>query len=318
MVEHAGWEGLARDIPINCFRVDPSMTSALKYLRKAPRARKKVEDLYARFVSRRGGGTRPAERSAGIDPALAQPHVMHDDAQFGLEAADQTRFGRGHQRRRPSLPPARAVRPTRCRYALLWVGTSRLTMSVMPAMSRPRAAHVGRHEHARPAAAEVLHRLLAIALVRGGMEIGDRDVMVGELRRHRLGRVVAMDEHHGALAPERVEQLAQHVRLVALLADQIEMLDVLCSRTQHPARTMTTSGASDRDGGRRSPGCSVADAKISCRPAGVAQRSPARRRGSSSASNRSASSITMQPIACALSLPIVISSRMRPGEPTTM
>jgi uncharacterized protein (DUF2132 family) len=53
MVEYAGWEGLARDIPINCFRVDPSMTSALKYLRKAPRARKKVEDLYARFVSRR-------------------------------------------------------------------------------------------------------------------------------------------------------------------------------------------------------------------------------------------------------------------------
>ena len=64
MVDHAGWEGLARDIPINCFRVDPSMTSALKYLRKAPRARKKVEDLYARFVSRRGGAG-PTERSAG-------------------------------------------------------------------------------------------------------------------------------------------------------------------------------------------------------------------------------------------------------------
>jgi uncharacterized protein (DUF2132 family) len=55
MVDHAGWEGLARDIPINCFRVDPSMTSALKYLRKAPRARGKVEELYARFVARRRG-----------------------------------------------------------------------------------------------------------------------------------------------------------------------------------------------------------------------------------------------------------------------
>jgi len=65
MVDHAGWEGLARDIPINCFLVDPSMTSALKYLRKAPRARKKVEDLYARFVSRRGDGAGPTERSAG-------------------------------------------------------------------------------------------------------------------------------------------------------------------------------------------------------------------------------------------------------------
>ena len=65
MVDRFGWEGLARDIPINCFRVNPSMTSALKYLRKAPRARKKVEDLYARFASRRGGGAGPTERSAG-------------------------------------------------------------------------------------------------------------------------------------------------------------------------------------------------------------------------------------------------------------
>ncbi len=53
MVDRFGWEGLARDIPINCFRVDPSMTSALKYLRKAPRARKKVEEVYARFVAGR-------------------------------------------------------------------------------------------------------------------------------------------------------------------------------------------------------------------------------------------------------------------------
>ena len=55
MVAHAGWDGLARDIPINCFRVDPSITSALKYLRKAPRARQKVEEIYARFVAGRSG-----------------------------------------------------------------------------------------------------------------------------------------------------------------------------------------------------------------------------------------------------------------------
>lgn len=53
MVERYGWDGLARDIPINCFRVDPSITSALKYLRKAPRARRKVEEIYARFVAGR-------------------------------------------------------------------------------------------------------------------------------------------------------------------------------------------------------------------------------------------------------------------------
>jgi len=55
MVDRFGWEGLARDLPINCFLVDPSMTSALKYLRNAPRARKKVEELYVRFVARRTG-----------------------------------------------------------------------------------------------------------------------------------------------------------------------------------------------------------------------------------------------------------------------
>ncbi|MEO5618134.1 MAG: VF530 family protein [Candidatus Eisenbacteria bacterium] len=50
LVDRFGWEGLARDIPINCFRVDPSMTSALKYLRKAPRARAKFEAIYTRVM----------------------------------------------------------------------------------------------------------------------------------------------------------------------------------------------------------------------------------------------------------------------------
>ena len=53
MVDRFGWEGLARDIPINCFRVNPSMTSALKYLRKAPRARRQVEEVYARLITDR-------------------------------------------------------------------------------------------------------------------------------------------------------------------------------------------------------------------------------------------------------------------------
>ena len=55
MVERFGWEGLARDVPLKCFLVEPSLTSALKYLRKAPRARQKVEEVYARFLARRTG-----------------------------------------------------------------------------------------------------------------------------------------------------------------------------------------------------------------------------------------------------------------------
>ena len=51
MVDRYGWDGLARDLPLACFKVDPSITSALKYLRKAERARKKLEDLYVRFMT---------------------------------------------------------------------------------------------------------------------------------------------------------------------------------------------------------------------------------------------------------------------------
>lgn len=46
LVAHFGWEGLAERININCFKSDPSIKSSLKYLRKTPWARDKVEALY--------------------------------------------------------------------------------------------------------------------------------------------------------------------------------------------------------------------------------------------------------------------------------
>jgi len=46
LVEIYGWEGLADCIPIRCFEFDPSLNSSLKFLRKAPWAREKVEQLY--------------------------------------------------------------------------------------------------------------------------------------------------------------------------------------------------------------------------------------------------------------------------------
>ncbi len=46
LVEHYGWEGLAKRIDINCFMSDPSVKSSLKFLRKTPWARSKVEELY--------------------------------------------------------------------------------------------------------------------------------------------------------------------------------------------------------------------------------------------------------------------------------
>jgi uncharacterized protein (DUF2132 family) len=44
--QHYGWGGLAREVPIRCFESDPSVSSSLKFLRKTPWAREKVESLY--------------------------------------------------------------------------------------------------------------------------------------------------------------------------------------------------------------------------------------------------------------------------------
>ncbi len=46
LVEHYGWHELGMHINIRCFNFDPSVKSSLKFLRKTPWARKKVEDLF--------------------------------------------------------------------------------------------------------------------------------------------------------------------------------------------------------------------------------------------------------------------------------
>lgn len=46
LVAHFGWPGLGDRIPVRCFISDPSIASSLKFLRKTPWAREKVEGLY--------------------------------------------------------------------------------------------------------------------------------------------------------------------------------------------------------------------------------------------------------------------------------
>lgn len=46
LVEFYGWDELGKRIDIRCFNNDPSVKSSLKFLRKAPWARKQVEDLF--------------------------------------------------------------------------------------------------------------------------------------------------------------------------------------------------------------------------------------------------------------------------------
>lgn len=46
LADHFGWQELGQRIPIRCFQSDPSVGSSLKFLRKTPWAREKVEGLY--------------------------------------------------------------------------------------------------------------------------------------------------------------------------------------------------------------------------------------------------------------------------------
>jgi len=53
---HYGWAELGRQIDIRCFTHDPSIASSLKFLRRTPWAREKVEALYLYMVRRNNGG----------------------------------------------------------------------------------------------------------------------------------------------------------------------------------------------------------------------------------------------------------------------
>jgi uncharacterized protein (DUF2132 family) len=53
LLKEYGWEKLGKEIAINCFLKNPSIDSSLKFLRKTPWAREKVEGLYLETVSRK-------------------------------------------------------------------------------------------------------------------------------------------------------------------------------------------------------------------------------------------------------------------------
>jgi len=52
LAENIGWEAMAEAIPVRCFTHDPSIKSSLKFLRRTPWARSKVEDLYSQTLNR--------------------------------------------------------------------------------------------------------------------------------------------------------------------------------------------------------------------------------------------------------------------------
>lgn len=48
-----GWEAMAEAVPVRCFTHDPSVKSSLKFLRRTPWARAKVEELYLQSLRSR-------------------------------------------------------------------------------------------------------------------------------------------------------------------------------------------------------------------------------------------------------------------------
>ena len=55
LADAIGWEAMGAEVPIRCFSSDPSIPSSLKFLRKTPWARAKVEALYLRTAGRKSG-----------------------------------------------------------------------------------------------------------------------------------------------------------------------------------------------------------------------------------------------------------------------
>lgn len=62
-----GWAELADRIRINCFYENPSVKSSLKFLRKTPWARKKVEDLYIYSIARKAQKASSKPISKGLE-----------------------------------------------------------------------------------------------------------------------------------------------------------------------------------------------------------------------------------------------------------
>ncbi|MFN0031124.1 MAG: VF530 family DNA-binding protein [Flavobacteriales bacterium] len=67
LLAHYSWQQLSEEIPINCFKTDPSIKSSLKFLRKTEWARKRVEALFL-HITRNGVIEALFEKDERIEP----------------------------------------------------------------------------------------------------------------------------------------------------------------------------------------------------------------------------------------------------------
>jgi uncharacterized protein (DUF2132 family) len=92
LVDTFGWEELGAKININCFNSNPSVKSSLKFLRKTPWAREKVERLYLQSIGKRMPRKKPA-----IEPPAKLENEKSDASpgESPWDAARKTRESRG-------------------------------------------------------------------------------------------------------------------------------------------------------------------------------------------------------------------------------
>ena len=70
LVADLGWEKMAEQVKINCFISDPSVKSSLKFLRKTPWAREKVEQLY--LTNQKPGPAKTEKADAFVWPDISK------------------------------------------------------------------------------------------------------------------------------------------------------------------------------------------------------------------------------------------------------
>jgi len=80
MVDHYGWDQLASEIRINCFARDPSVKSSLKFLRRTPWARNKVEALYLMYLREKEMPAEDTELS-NLNPGDLKPGERKGDVE---------------------------------------------------------------------------------------------------------------------------------------------------------------------------------------------------------------------------------------------
>jgi hypothetical protein len=112
LVAHYGWVDLGARVPVRCFTHDPSIPSSLKFLRRTPWAREKVEQLYLFML-----GVQRGTPSQSPTPTPTKPGKGSRPRPAPSPDADPARGGRAAEparadTQRPAAPGDPAPRPS--------------------------------------------------------------------------------------------------------------------------------------------------------------------------------------------------------------